>query len=180
MENNLRRLFFAFWPDNAARREAQGIIKNLQPKLSARWISPPNLHVTLAFLGDIEAGRVETAKAVADTIEGAGFELRLDTLEHWRKPQVLCLTPSSVPPTVEQLAADLADRLKTQGFKLDDRAYRPHLTLARKALYLPADIAAQAAIVWQSTSFVLAESHADKRGSYYQILQTWPLTKTAI
>ena len=176
MATTLRRLFFALWPEESARNQASEAIGLLKPGLAARWIRPANLHITLAFLGDVETERLDAAQTAADAVDSPGFEMCLDTLEHWRKPQVLCLTPSALPPTLPRLAADLGDRLKAAGFQLEQRPYRPHLTLARKATYLPADTRLTQPIPWKSTGFVLVESHQDSRGASYGILKTWPLS----
>jgi len=180
MATKLRRLFFALWPEQSARPGATAAISLLAPKLAARWIRPANLHITLAFLGDVETERLGAAQAAADAVDSSSFELCLDTLEHWRKPQVLCLTPSTLPPNLERLAADLGRQLKAAGFALEQRPYRPHLTLARKATHLPADACLVQPILWKSTGFVLVESRQDGRGSSYGILKTWPLSSAPL
>jgi len=178
MSETPRRLFFALWPEASARAEASALINSLKPKLKACWIRPANLHITLAFLGDVEEERLGAAQAAADAVSTAAFDLSLQTLEHWRKPQVLCLSPDSVPPALKQLAADLAEQLKAAGFALESRPYRPHLTLARKALHMPAPPVEIPPIGWKAVDFVLAESSQDNRGVVYSILKTWPLTLT--
>jgi len=170
-----QRLFFALWPEASVRQALAAAMEPLKPKLAAQWIRPANLHITLAFLGDVEAERVGRACAAADTVSSPGFELCLDSLEHWRKPQILCLSPAAPVPALQQLAVGLAGQLQAAGFDLDKRPYRPHLTLARKAAFWPADLRWERPIVWKSTAFVLAESSQDSRGSVYSILKTWPL-----
>jgi 2'-5' RNA ligase len=143
--------------------------------MTARWIRPENLHMTLAFLGDVEADRLESLVKAADAVRSRSFALQLDRIEHWRKPQVICLTPTSTSPIPGQLAADLATQLRDAGFELEKRPYRAHLTLARKAVYLPADARLDQPILWQSTAFVLVESDRDTQGSHYTLLKSWPL-----
>ncbi len=175
MANLNLRLFFALWPADTVRKELMANTESWRPQLAAHWIKPANLHITLAFLGDVDAGRLGEAQAAADAVGAEGFELSLDTLEHWRKPKILCLTPTVTPAPLTQLARDLAARLTEAGFDLDQRPYRPHLTLARKAAYLPADASLTKPIPWKASEFVLVESRQDSRGSFYGILKTWPL-----
>lgn len=170
-----QRLFFALWPGEPVRKALAEAAASLKPKLAARWVRPDNLHITLAFLGDVEAERVGAACEAADAVAAPGFVLRLDILEHWRRPQVLCLTPSATPPTLAQLAADLAGQLQAAGFALDQRPYRAHLTLARKAPPPPPGACLATPVLWQAGEFVLVESRRDGQGSAYGILKAWPL-----
>ncbi len=180
MANFKQRLFFALWPEESVRKALVAAMEPMKPKLAAQWIRPANLHITLAFLGDVEAERVGAAYAAADAVSSSGFELSLDTLAHWRKPQILCLSPSAPVPILERFTAELAGQLQTAGFTLDKRPYRPHLTLARKAASLPADAHLERPIPWKSNAFVLVESSQDSRGSCYSILKTWPLSRSGI
>ncbi len=94
-----------------------------------------NLHLTLAFLGAIDADQVEAAGgAVRSVADGrAPWGLR------WAAPGVF---PSASRPRVLWLGVDggealvaahraLAEALATAGLPVEDRAFRPHLTLAR-------------------------------------------------
>jgi 2'-5' RNA ligase len=171
-----RRLFFALWPEPACRQALAEAMGRFKSALAARWIRPDSLHMTLAFLGEVEAERLAAATAAAATIRSPGFELALDGIEHWRKPQILCLTPSRPCAELERLAAGLAGALKAQGFALESRPYRAHLTLARKAAWLPPEVRLERAVAWRSSAFALVESRQDAQGSRYVSLQSWPLS----
>lgn len=170
-----QRLFFALWPEDSARLAAEAAIQRLRPLLAARWIRPENLHITLAFLGDVADERLGALLAAADSVQASGFTLSLDTLEYWRKPQILCLRPSTMPEPLQALADGLAGTLKTAGFALDGRPYRAHLTLARDAAYLPVNARLEQPILWPTGRFVLVASTQDRLGSRYAILREWPL-----
>ncbi len=175
MANTPHRLFFALWPEDSARNVLTELMRSLQPKAPARWIRPENIHMTLAFLGDVETERLECLASIARAINSASFELELDQIEHWRKPQVICLTPSASSPILEKLATDLTARLRDGGFKWEQRPYRAHLTLARKAAHLPAQIQLERPVFWKSTGFVLVESIRDTHLPHYTVAQSWPL-----
>jgi 2'-5' RNA ligase len=96
-----------------------------------------NLHLTLAFLGELEEGQVETASAaVAATAAGAGPPWELGWGEPGafpgaRRPRVLWLGPG---PGSERLMAVhqlLVEELGGRELPVDAKRYRPHLTLAR-------------------------------------------------
>ncbi len=175
MDNLKRRLFFAVWPNEAARKAIVAALERLKPKMNVRWARPENLHMTLAFLGDVEAERLEALNSAAERVSAPSFELPLDQIEHWRRPQVLCLTTQSICEPLMQLAVDLARNLRAEGFELEKRPFTAHLTLARKVAYLPAEIRLEKPILWKSDSFALVESVQEERGSTYITLKTWPL-----
>jgi 2'-5' RNA ligase len=175
MDKATKRVFFALWPEDSTRAELTAAKVRLEPQVSARWIRPESLHMTLAFLGDVETGHLQGLVKAADAVRSHRFALQLDRLEHWRKPQVICLLPSAFPTGLGQLAADLAAQLRQAGFDLEKRPYRPHLTLARNAACLPANSRLIKPIFWQSTAFLLVESDRDTQGAHYTVLKSWPL-----
>jgi 2'-5' RNA ligase len=178
MDKATKRVFFALWPDGPTRIALTAAKVQLQPQVTARWIRPENLHMTLAFLGDVETERQEGLVKAADAVRSHRFALQFDRIEYWRKPQVICLLPSVFPAVLGQLAGDLAAQLRNAGFELEKRPYRAHLTLARKAACPPSDVRLNQPILWQSNAFVLVESDRDTPGSHYTVLKSWPLPDT--
>jgi 2'-5' RNA ligase len=122
------RLFFAFWPDEATRAALEAARAGLFP-LSGRPVEPANLHVTVAFLGGVEASRLERLAALAGPV--APFTIAFDRLELWRKPKVLTATSSQPAPRAAAIVDGLWQRLDRLGFARDPRPFVPHVTLAR-------------------------------------------------
>lgn len=168
-----RRLFFALWPDNALRAAAARLGERL-PQGLGRVQRPDQLHVTLVFLGAVPARRLAEVRAAADEVRGAAITLELDRLEHWREPKVLCLVASVVPPALADLVAALRSSLARRQFPGDTRAYRPHLTLARKVASFEAGQALPP-LTWTADSFMLVESVSGSADSRYLPLTSWPL-----
>lgn len=131
--------------------------------------------MTLAFLGEVDEIGIDSAKAAAWAVSGAGLTLSLDRVEYWQKPQVLCLTPSISDDKLGQLVADLSSRLRAKGFRLENRPFRPHVTLARKVTALPAGLAWSSSVVWSAQAFVLVASCQTGQGSRYRVIHSWPL-----
>ena len=108
-----RRLFFALWPDEPLRRDAAARVAALGASGTRSAAAADQLHVTLVFLGMVAEARIDNVRAVAASLAGSAFTLMLDRLEHWRRPQVLCLTASAIPAPlatlVEQLRAALGE-----------------------------------------------------------------------
>jgi len=169
------RLFFALWPDDRVRGELVAVVNRLRSSVSAKWVNTDKLHMTLAFLGDVEADRLTALESVADLLDGPAFELTLDRIELWRKPGIVCLGSSTPPEALNILAAGLAKNLRAAGFELETRPFRAHLTLARKARHLSANSELAAPLHWSVASFCLVQSRIDRQGSHYEILRDWPL-----
>ena len=96
---------------------------------------PENLHLTLAFLGELDTGQVaEAAEAVrAATVGRSTWDVSwgqggaFPTLQ---RPRVLWLGLADEAATRE-MQARLSAELARRGFRGEDRPFRPHLTLAR-------------------------------------------------
>jgi 2'-5' RNA ligase len=99
-------------------------------------VTPPeNLHLTLAFLGQVDAAQVESAGvAVRGAAEGrAPWRLRwtpAGAFPSASRPRVLWVGVDG-GDTLLEVQRVLAGALGDGGFRVEDRAFRPHLTLAR-------------------------------------------------
>jgi len=131
-----------------------------------------NLHLTLAFLGDLSAERVADARAAADGLAAGSFELRLDRLGYWKHNRILWAGGESAPLTA--LATALAERLRARSFRLDERPFAAHVTLLRDAR-CPALPALAEALAWPVAEFVLARSPEPGKVGAYEIVGRWPL-----
>ena len=156
--------------------------------VEARWVPAVNLHITLWFLGEVEADRVpRICESVSVPFDVPRFTLRAGGLGAF---------PSSGPPRVfwmgvttggESLAAlhtRLASRLAPLGFEPERRAYSAHLTLARvrdvargaaaDVRRLLAGITAEAGSMEVSAA-TLFRSRVSSRGAAYEPLLRVPL-----
>lgn len=175
MEPIEKRLFFALWPEDAIRRKLAAAMGELQRCMTASWVQRANLHMTLAFLGDVQFDRIQAVTEAADAVALAPVAFELDRIEWWRKPRIVCLTSSVECVALNDLAAALAGNLRATGFAIERRPFRGHVTLARKAAVAPAEHRFDLPIRWQASSFALVESIPDPRGSRYAIVRSWPL-----
>jgi 2'-5' RNA ligase len=169
-----RRLFFALWPDARLREQVMRMAGLAAALASARLQQPQQWHVTLVFLGAVPAAKLPVAHAAAAAVRAEPFELTLDTVEYWRRAGVLCLTAQRTPPALERLVTALRGELSQRGFATEQRAYRPHLTLARRARP-PPEFPEPEPLTWSATEFVLVESTSGTQGSIYTVLANWQL-----
>ena len=169
-----QRLFFALWPDESWRRAVQHDLRKPIRKAGGAIVPARNLHVTLVFLGSIDAGSAAVAQTVAGSIRSTDFEIAFDRLEIWPRQQLMCLTPAEPQEALRDLAIDLRERLRTAGFDLERRPYRAHVTLARK-VRRPRACEPVVLPRWQVREFALVRSVTAPEGSQYNVLERWPL-----
>jgi len=179
-EAGSHRLFFALWPEEETLRRLQPVVQRLKRASPARWLPAERLHLTLAFLGAIEAERLPAVLRCGQAVSADPGGLLLDRVEYWRGPGVICLTSSGEHSGVDELAAELAKRLRDSTFALEKRPFRAHLTLARKCSRAPPEAALSEPIRWPLRAFSLVESIATREGSCYRILASWPLSRQAM
>jgi RNA 2',3'-cyclic 3'-phosphodiesterase len=125
------RLFVALWPDDAQRCAIARWQRQWDWPQQAALVKSDRLHVTLHFLGDIAAIRLPELKR-ALKLPFEPFELTLGTVAVWSNG-VAVLRPDVLPPQLASLHAALAAALEKLAIPLDERPYRPHVTLARRA-----------------------------------------------
>lgn len=161
------RLFFALWPDEAARAILAPLAKRTASAGGGRAVPAANLHLTLVFLGDVPHDRIGLLSSVASTVRMSAFDLSLDRTGTFRRTGVAWAGPSTVPPALEALQRGLDRALRDAGFALEERPFVPHLTLARKLrTWPPAGPFGPAA--WRVDGFSLVES-ARESGAYRDI-----------
>lgn len=120
---------------------------------------PENLHLTLAFIG--ESQRLAEAKTALKTLHIPSFTL---SVEHIGTFGDLYWAGVHLSQPLQQAQQQVADALRTAGFILEERSYRPHLTLCRQyRAFNTLDVNAVEAALGSSScrirQLVLMESH---------------------
>lgn len=167
-----RRLFFALWPDATTRQAITRATRRAVRTCGGKPTPAANLHVTLAFLGPVTPEALVRVESV-EPPPCAAFELVLDRLGHWDRASVLWLGPRETPVALRSLERDLWDRLVALGFERERKPYAPHVTLARKARNVDADVEP---VVWRVDGIALVESKTGPRHSRYTVLRFWSFT----
>lgn len=171
------RLFFALWPDADTRAALDRTGKWLHRHWEGRRTRPETLHLTLVFLGTVDASRLDELRELAAQVRAEKFALNLDQAGCWRHNRVGWLGAGETPPALAILVADLESRLESSLFRFDKRAFVPHITLLRKARC--AEVPACRPVGWPVDRFVLVESQSTDSGVQYQIVGEWPLATPA-
>lgn len=168
---SMKRLFFALWPDAALRQ----LCVTEMPKLKAygKPVLPANIHVTLLFLGATDTDRQRALSEFASTITIEPMTLAFDKLSYWKKPAVYCLTSTSGNAAVSELAGQLSRAAASLGMEVDNRPFKPHVTLLRKARFSPVHDRIPQPIVWTADNFCLVESCSTPSGVEYRVIRRW-------
>jgi 2'-5' RNA ligase len=125
-----KRLFIALWPDARVRAALAARRDAWQWPPGAAVVNADKLHVTLHFLGHVAADRVDDLRA-AIALPFTPFELTLREPAVWRGG--VAVLESDAPAPLMDLQARLGLALDALGLPVEQRPYRPHVTVARKA-----------------------------------------------
>lgn len=132
------RLFVAIDIPQAVRSALGELIARLRmDSRGAKWVRPEAMHVTLKFIGEVEAEQVGEIRAALRAVHsGEAVDMNFHGLGFFpneRRPRVLwCGIAAS--PNLAKLAADVDGALKPLGIPVESRDFVPHLTLARFSL----------------------------------------------
>jgi len=151
------------------------IHRRLAPRLIGNWVSKENLHLTLAFLGE-----VQRAEPVIDALEGIAPLKRPLPLKgvglFGHPPLVLFAGVDDPKGELMRLYRDIHKRLAFPG---SGRRFSPHVTLARIKRLIAADRPIDTAY-WDgrrlgnvSPVLSLIRSRLGPEGPSYETLATW-------
>jgi 2'-5' RNA ligase len=170
------RLFFALWPGDDLRHSIHQLTGQIrkQQRGQGRPVPEANLHITLAFLGNVAADKLDCIRAAADKVQGEAFSLTLTELEYRKRQRMLWLCPATTPSILVQLYADLMAQLNECDIALEQRAYLAHMTLMRKLDRWHA-VKPPPPMPWDVGDFVLVQSVQQDDHVQYQVIERWPL-----
>lgn len=182
------RVFIAIKPPkDIIHALAQSIQSLAAIEPQARWCQPSQLHMTMAFLGEVapafvphlkEAGGALCADLTAFECHAHGFGI----FGNKRSPRAIWAA-LDLSPELESLERTLNRGLQRFGLKPMTTEFRPHITLGRckakhdyRHLVRAMEQMPQPDFgTWQVQQVTLFESRVVKQGRHYQPLAQWPL-----
>jgi 2'-5' RNA ligase len=168
------RLFFAAWPAPEIQRALGDLGRTLQRQCGGKALPARNIHLTLVFLGDVARERLAPLETLAAAVTAPRFDLEVDCIEYWRHNRIVGAGVTRAPKALLMLVERLERGLSSAGFRFDERAYVPHVTLLRNARRAPPE-AEMPAVAWPVARFALVESVPRGKGRAYEVLREWPL-----
>jgi 2'-5' RNA ligase len=143
------------------------------------WVKPSNIHLTIKFLGDVPASKIETIRlAVERAVSSINkFEIEVGATGCFpspRSPRVLWAGLSNLPESLKQLHASIEDELAREAFAREPKRFSPHLTIGRVrdpkgATRVAEDLMARGfePEAFQARELILMRSDLNPKGSIY-------------
>ena len=175
------------------------IIRQLSQVLpEVRWVDPNGIHLTLAFLGELDDEHLGEAFHAAEEAaqKAIPFEYRikgLGTFGSQQQPRVIWIGVEELPSgkiqgsPLHYIHGLLSKALELRGFELEKRPFSPHLTLARIKQSLSLDarqrlqrllhsgLAAKSSAIFPARSLCVMKSELSRSGAKYTLLKAYPL-----
>lgn len=181
------RVFCAIeMPTEVRERVAQhgDQLRRSLPEVQASWTKPENIHLTLKFFGNISQQQaMKASEAASRAIAGMStFTIRIEEPGSFpaRGPaRVLWIGIKDPTGKLIKLQLKFDTECETEGFSKEDRAFHPHLTVARlrtprgartlsenhnELRFEPAEVTV--------SSLILFRSELSPKGSRYTIIST--------
>ena len=141
------RLFVAVELSDEARlaiaAEQKRIAARFNGKSMLRWVKPEQAHLTLVFLGNVDAARAPAVmESVGRDVDLPPFEMALGGLGVFPPrgaPRVLWVGVTDGAEETTLLQREIARRVTSLGIEIEERSFHPHLTIARWRESRPAD-----------------------------------------
>jgi 2'-5' RNA ligase len=150
-----RRLFIGLMPDAAVRSALVAHRRAWYWPAGSRLVAAQRLHLTLHFLGDVDAPRQAALQAALALQTVEPLQLWLRTPQCWSGG--VAVLRADAHQGLSALHARLGALLQGLGFATERRPFAPHVTLARDAPEAgPPDAAP--AIAWTVTQLALVWS----------------------
>ncbi len=133
------RSFVAIELPEALRHSLADVVETLSAEIEPhiiRWVRPEGIHLTLKFLGDVDAGKMDIVRHVVQevvprfstfTFSAGG----LGCFPNLRRPRVIWVGIRERSGELAALQAGLEQGFSAQGFERENRSFHPHLTLGR-------------------------------------------------
>jgi 2'-5' RNA ligase len=133
------RIFCAVELPAAVRAQLQEHCRRLResvPDVAARRTRVENIHLTLKFFGNVAIDRIPKISAAVERAikKFPAFSIDIGKTGVFPKPsraQVLWIGVSDPSGKLAELQRQLENECAKEKFEKEDRAYRPHLTIAR-------------------------------------------------
>lgn len=157
------RAFIALEVPDGTTSQIADMARQLSARVHGRFLPRHTYHLTMAFLGDVDEAKIRRAMDALEAACGQAkpIELRFRGLGTFGKPQDATLWMDMEPTSaLMQLAAAIRENLERESVPFDEKPFKPHITIARRAkiperelpsLLFPAPVRTQSATLFKST-----------------------------
>lgn len=171
-----KRLFFALWPTVSEQTRFHKIARQNLHSEKERLVAAHKLHLTLSFLGPVDAVTENCICKMADTLVWQPLDLNFDRLGWFARPKVLWAGCSVIPTELIDLVNRIQEGVARCGIKTELRPFKPHITLARKVVRAPEQEIET--LICRFDELCLVQSQSESNGVSYRNLACWPAQST--
>lgn len=179
------RMFCAFELPQALRlriQEHAARVREAVPEAAASWSRADNIHLTVKFFGNVNPAQVPAISAAAERAVQDFSAIQIaaggtGVFPKPSRPQVLWIGIHDRSSALAKLQQRLEDEFACEGFPKENRAFKPHLTIARVRQHHDASRLAQthletkfSAVELKLDELVLLRSELSPKGSRYTAL----------
>ena len=133
------RIFAAVELSTSVRDRIQQHIEQLRaavPECHPSWSRVENIHLTVKFFGDVEESKIaQIANAASRAVMNfSSFQILINDTGAFPKPsqpRVLWIGVEDPTNQLLRLQSEFETECAREGFTKEERAFRPHLTIAR-------------------------------------------------
>jgi 2'-5' RNA ligase len=151
--------------------------------VGARWLEPEDYHITLRFIGDIDARTARDVDDALSDVHRPEAPVRFEELSWFGGDKPRAIVAKVKPePALMDLQAEQERRLRRIGIEPETRKYTPHVTLARLRgagqMGVASYLALRGALVADSFNaerFVLFSAREGSGGGPYIVEAAYPL-----
>jgi 2'-5' RNA ligase len=178
------RAFIAVQLPAEAKKElglVADVLAGQVPERSVRWVKPDLMHITLRFLGETAVSKLDTIFQVMDRIANDQTALKLHLhgtgcFPNAKRPRVIWVGLAGQVPELAGFKRGLDSGLVDLGWEMEERPFKPHLTLgrvkdARKLPGLSWDVDVKEREI-PVTAVHLIESQLTRKGPIYTVRHT--------
>ncbi|HEX7071754.1 MAG TPA: RNA 2',3'-cyclic phosphodiesterase [Rhodothermales bacterium] len=155
--------------------------------LDARWMESGNHHLTLKFIGNVDAERRDVVAEALRDVAAPPALVALEALTvfpSWRRPSVLVVLAKH-EKSLMRLQEDVEKVLQKARIEPESKPFSPHITIARIRRTVPEAVRSFVRIAsmpslppFQANGFRLYESQTKPEGAVYTCLAEYPLEVT--
>jgi 2'-5' RNA ligase len=133
----MTRTFIALEMNSDVQRHLTDVIRRVARVLpDVRWVDPANIHLTLAFLGELSDEQLMSAQDATReaALQSHRFSYQLSRLGIFgppRQPRVIWMGIEEPKGLLQRVHQTLSCELRRRDFELETRPFAPHFTLAR-------------------------------------------------
>lgn len=183
---NLIRAFVAVDTATEVKAEVAYLLNQLKEKFpfAVKWVQPEQMHITLAFLGEVSPDFIEKAKSQLRDVGKAfaPFSCRLEGLgafPSFKRARVFWVGMKQGDEALKCLQKVVEEVLRPIGYRPEKRPFIPHLTIGRLREERVAEVLKEVSFqssFYEIAEVILFESVLRPAGPLYTPLERFPLT----